>query len=295
MKVLVAGSSGFVGSRLVPALQAGGHETVRLVRHGPQGAGQALWRPGRGELAPELLDGADAVVNLAGAGIAGHRWTPAYRQVLRESRIAATRTLASAAARCVSPPSVLVNASATGYYGDRGDEPLDEASPGGRGFLAELAADWEAEALAARALGMRVVLLRFGMIVGPGGGALERMLTPFRLGLGGPLGRGRQWWSWVALEDAVRAVVHAVEEPVLSGPVNVTAPAPLRNREFTRVLARALHRPAVLPAPAPILRLALGDMADELLLASTRALPRALESAGFAFHKPRLEDALDFL
>jgi len=203
--------------------------------------------------------------------------------------------LVEAMAECQTPPSVLVNASAIGFYGDRGDEVLDEASPRGAGFLADLAADWEEAALAAQAIGVRVVLLRFGVILGPGGGALERMLLPFRLGLGGRLGSGQQWWSWVSVDDAVGAAVFALETDALAGPVNVTAPEPIRNRDFTRVLARRLHRPAVFPAPAFALRTALGPMADELLLSSTRVLPKALQQAGFPFRRTELDDALNVL
>lgn len=295
MRIVIAGSSGFVGARLVPELEAAGHEVVRLVRRGEPGPGSALWHPERGGLDPGVLEGADAVVNLAGANIAGKRWSRAYREELRTSRVDATRTLVRAISSSQEGPRILVNASATGYYGDRGEEELDESSPRGEGFLAGLAEEWETQAMAARETGARVVLLRFGMIVGPGGGALARMLPPFRLGLGGPVGSGRQWWPWVSLEDVPAVIRRAVEASDLAGPVNVTAPNPVRNREFTRTLARTLHRPAVLPAPAPLLRLALGEMAEELLLGSTKAVPRVLQDLGFRFRHPTLDGALEFL
>ncbi len=294
-RVLVAGSSGFVGSRLVPELESRGFHVVPLVRTDQAPSGRISWSPASGRLNPSALDGAYAVVNLAGAGIAEHRWTDSYKQMLRESRLDSTRTLVQAMERCESPPSVLVNASAIGFYGDRGDEVLDETSPRGTGFLADLSAEWEETALAAQSLGVRIVLLRFGVILGPGGGALQRMLLPFRLGLGGRLGSGRQWWSWVSLDDAVGAAVFALETNALEGPVNVTAPDPIRNRDFTRVLARRLRRPALFPAPALALRALLGPMAAELLLSSTRVLPKALEGAGYEFREPDLDHTLGVL
>lgn len=294
-RIVIAGSSGFVGSPLLPELETRGFQVVPLARTEQPRAGRVSWDPAAGRLDPSALEGARAVVNLSGAGIAERRWTDSYKQTLRKSRLDSTTTLVEAMAQCEAPPSVLVNASAIGFYGDRGDEVLDEASPRGAGFLADLAADWEEAALAAQSLGVRTVLLRFGVILGAGGGALQRMLLPFKLGLGGRLGSGRQWWSWVSLDDVVGAAVFAVETDSLQGPVNVTAPEPIRNQDFTRVLARHLHRPALFPAPAPALRALLGPMADELLLSSTRALPKALQQAGFAFRHSDLAEALSIL
>ncbi len=292
MRIAIAGSSGFVGSHLVPRLEAAGHEVLRLVRSGsPPAHGPAVrWDPARGALDPGELAGVDAVVNLAGANVAARRWTAAWRRRLWDSRVLATRTIVRAMA-AAGGPRVLVSASATGYYGDRGDEELDESSLPGEGFLAELARAWEEEALRAGERGVRVVLLRLGVVIGPGG-ALARMLPPFRLGLGGPLGSGRQWVSWISLRDAAGAVLHALGDAGLSGPVNAVSPHPVRQRDLARVLGRTLHRPAAIPAPAPLLRLALGGMARELLLSSQRVLPRCLEETGFRWEHPELADAL---
>lgn len=288
--VVVAGASGLIGRALVAALEKSGKRVVRLVRRAP-GAGEARWDPAAGELAPRVLAGATAVVNLSGENI-GRRWTAPRREAIRSSRIEATRTLVTAL-RAASPrPAVLVNASAVGFYGDRCEEIVDEHSTAGTGFLAEVCAAWETEARAAEALGVRVAMLRFGTVLTRDGGALAKMLPLFRLGLGGRLGSGRQWMSWVALHDLVRAVEWVIADARCVGVFNVVAPEPVRNADFTRALARSLHRPALLPAPRWALRAVLGGMADEALLASTRAVPRRLEESGFRFEEPTLAAAL---
>jgi len=293
VRVVIAGSSGLIGRRLVAELTHRGAEVVRLVRS--PGAADArtavLWDPAGGRLDPAALEGSDAVVNLAGRSIAGGRWTTRVKRELEASRIGSTRTLVRAMAACGSPPRLLINASAVGFYGDRGDELLDESSPAGAGFLAGLAAAWEAEAVRAGDTGARVVLLRLGMVVARGG-ALARMLPAFRLGLGGPVGSGRQWWPWIAMDDVVGAVLHALDQPGVAGPVNLVSPCQVRSREFAATVGRVLRRPAVVPLPAFAARLALGEMADGLLLASARVRPAVLESAGYAFEVPSLDAAI---
>lgn len=291
MKVAVTGATGFVGAALVARLLAGGHAVTRLVRRAPRARDEVAWDPARGALDPRALDGVDAAVHLSGASIA-RRWTPEIRREIRASRLDTTRTLAAALARVEPRPRVLVSMSAAGWYGDRGDEVLDETAAPGRGWLAEVARDWEAAADPARAAGIRVVHPRMGLVVGAGGGVLAPLLLPFRFGLGGPIGDGRAWWSWVALDDVTGAIVRMLEDAALAGPVNLAAPAPVRNAEFARALGRALRRPAVLPVPAFALRLAFGEAADEALLASTRLVPARLAAAGFAFRFPELEPAL---
>ncbi len=250
MRIVISGSSGLVGRWLVPDLEANGHQIVRLVRGevGPKAGGAARWDPARGELDPGVLSGADAVVNLNGRSIADSRWTARVKEDLRSSRIRSTETLVRAIARATAPPPVLISASAVGYYGDRGDEILAEGSSAGTGFLAELARDWEGAALAAASNRTRVVLLRLAMVVGRGG-ALERMLLPFKLGAGGPIGSGRQWWPWIAMEDVVGAVRFLLEHPAAEGPLNVAAPQEVRCADFTRTLGRVLNRPSVLTLP----------------------------------------------
>ncbi len=297
MKILVAGSSGLVGTALVKALGRDGHMVCRLMR--PESAANnevkdgfnVAWNPATGELGGAGV-GPDAVVNLAGASIAKGRWTAERKAVLRASRIDTTRALVEALAKMNVRPSVLVSASAIGIYGNRGDELLTEESKAGTDFLAGLAREWEAEALKAEALGIRVVLARFGIILSREGGALAKMLLPFKLGAGGRLGTGQQWMSWVTLEDVVRILQMAIEKAAVRGAVNVVAPQPVKNAEFTKVLAKALHRPALFPAPAFALRLALGEMADALLLSSQRVTPRALEKLGYQFLHPDLKTAL---
>lgn len=297
MKVLVTGSTGLVGTAVGNELAREGHTVCRLIRPVSTVAGGAkegfdvAWNPATGQLGGAGV-GADAVVNLAGASIAGGRWTKARKQLLRTSRIDTTRALVGALAKMNARPRVLVSASAIGIYGDRGDERLSEESEPGTDFLAGLAQDWEAEALKAEALGIRVVLTRFGIVLARHGGALAKMLLPFKLGVGGSLGSGKQWMSWITLEDVVGAVRFAIENGSVRGAVNVVAPQPVQNAEFTQALAKALRRPGLFPAPAFVLRLALGEMADALLLSSQRVSTQKLQGLGYRFRFPELPSAL---
>jgi len=291
MKVLVSGSSGFIGRALVEGLLRRGDEVVRLVRRPPTSSDETRWNPIEGRLDPAVLEDADAVVNLSGANIAGRRWSREYKIELRSSRLRATQTLVRAIGEASRPPDVLINASAVGIYGDRGDEILDESAAPGEGFLPELTRSWEEATVPAAENGVRVVLVRLGMVIG-NGGALVRMLPAFRLGLGGPIGNGRQWWPWIAIGDAVAAVVFALEHPEISGPVNVVSPEAVTSKDFARTLGRALRRPAFLPAPAWAVRMAAGEMADALLLASARVRPSVLEAGNFRFETPSLDSAL---
>lgn len=290
LHVAITGASGFIGRALEAFLTTGGHRVTRLVRRAPA-AGEVRWDPdGLADLSP--LGQVDAVVHLAGEGIATARWSAPRKAAIATSRQRGTTNLVASLLRLGAPPAVLVAASAIGIYGDRGGEELTEASPAGSGFLAEVGRAWEAASAPAEAAGVRVVRARLGVVLSPDGGALEKMLPPFRLGLGGRLGSGRQWMSWVGLDDAIGAIHHAIFSTSVRGPVNVTAPAPATNAEFTATLARVLARPAVLPVPAAALRLALGQLADEALLAGQRVLPAALLSAGYRFRAPALDAAL---
>jgi len=288
MNIAVTGSHGLLAGALAEELEPAGHAVVPIVRRAPRDGREVLWNPG---LTPDRLNGLDAVVNLAGARI-DRRWTPAVRREIVESRVDRTRALCAALAALPRPPRALLSASAIGIYGRRGDEPLDESAAPGAGFLAEVARDWEAACLPARAAGIRVVQLRFGIVLSPRGGALARMLPLFRLGLGGPLGNGRQYFSWIHISDAARAMRHLLERPDLEGAFNIAAPTPVPNRAFAQELGRALRRPALLPAPAFALRLAFGEMADAALLGGARALPRRLLESGFAFRHDPLPAAL---
>ena len=294
--VAVTGASGLVGSALVTGLTSAGHRVVRVVRGAGAAsvAGQRLarWDPESGALEPSELAGADAVVHLAGESVAGGRWTEAKKRRIRSSRVDVTRRLAEALPRLERPPRLLVSASAVGYYGDRGSEILREDSAPGPGFLAEVCREWEAATDPAARAGIRVVRLRIGMVLSRRGGALGAMLTPFRLGAGGPVGSGVQWVSWIAIDDLVGAILHALATESLAGPVNAVAPEPVTNRELARTLGRVLRRPALLPLPAVAARLLFGQMADELLLASARVEPARLRATGFTFRHARLEDAL---
>jgi uncharacterized protein len=293
MKVAITGASGLVGTALVNVLRNDGHNVLRLVRPGGTAlAGDARWNPATGELDAEALEGCDATVNFAGASIGEGRWSEARKKILRDSRIGSTQVLVGGLAKLKSKPRVLVSASAVGYYGDRGDEILAEASNPGNDFLAKLACDWEAQVLKAEASGIRTVILRFGVILSAHGGALPRMLTPFRMGMGGRLGSGKQWMSWLTLDEAVNLVRYAFENGKLRGPVNAVSPNAIRNADFTRVLARTLRRPALFPVPAFALRLLLGEMADALLLSSQRVAPQRLEAAGYSFLNLDLEPTL---
>jgi hypothetical protein len=292
MRILVSGSSGLIGSALVFALERSGHAVTRLVRRAPRGRGEIEWDPARGILPIRGLEGIDGVVHLAGESIASGRWSASRKTRIRESRVRGTELLAGSLARLDRPPAVMVSASAIGYYGNRGDEPLTESSPPGSGVLSELTVAWERATAPAAARGVRVVLTRTGMVLTPSGGALARLLPLFRLGLGGPIGRGDAWWSWITLDDLVGVFIDALTCDRLSGPLNVVAPAAVTNGEFTRALARALKRPALVAVPPLALRILFGEMADEVLLASARAMPAKLEQAGFAFRHRELEPAL---
>jgi uncharacterized protein len=295
MHIAITGASGFVGSALTTSLRAAGQTVVRLVR--PSRANEAnvpdtaTWNTADGSLDTARLGQPDAVVHLAGATIAS-RWTTARKRAIADSRIPATAKLCATLARLPVPPRVLVAASAVGFYGDRGDELLDENSAPGTGFLADVARAWEASTQPAADAGVRVVNLRIGMVVDPDGGALARMLPPFRLGVGGRLGHGRQWMSWITRADLLRVIDRTIGDETLRGPVLAVAPAPVTNREFTRTLGTVLHRPAVFPVPAFVLRLLFGEMADEVLLGGQRAMPRRLLAAGFTFEHATLDVAL---
>ncbi|MFI0349852.1 TIGR01777 family oxidoreductase [Actinomadura sp. 9N407] len=289
MKVIVSGASGLIGTALVRSLRLDGHQAVRLVRRAPQGADEARWDP-RGVVDHGALEGAGAVVHLAGAGVGDRPWTAARKRLIRESRIAGTRTLAEAVAQV--RPGVFVSGSAIGFYGDTGDREADESAELGKGFLAELVRDWEAAAAPAAGAGVRVVHPRTGVVLAPRGGLLGRTLPLFKLGLGGPLGNGRQWLSWITLHDTVAALRHLIERDI-EGPVNVVGPRPVTNAAYTKALGRALHRPAVIPVPAFALRAALRGFADEGPLISQRVVPRRLEESGFSFAHPEIGGALD--
>lgn len=291
MKVLVSGSSGLIGSALVPALRQAGHQVVRLVRRRPEPPDEFFWLPDAGQLDRSALEGVDAVVHLAGETI-GKRWTSSAKERIRASRIEGARLLTEAMREIGTPPRVFVSASAVGYYGDRGSEILDENEAPGRGFLAEVCKDWEAATRPAVERGVRVVNARTGIVLSGRGGALKAMLPLFQLGLGGVLGDGRQYMSWIAIDDVVRGYLHLLEDSGLSGPVNLTSPNPVTNAEFTQTLAKVLGRPAFLRIPAQVLTLPLGEMAQETLLASQRAIPRRLLERGFQFQYPELEGAL---
>lgn len=291
MRVAVSGSTGLIGGALVQRLAREGHTVSRLVRSASRAKpGDVVWDPAGGTIDAAALEGVDAVVHLAGENV-GTRWTEEKKRRIRESRISGTRLLAHTLARLARPPRVLVQASATGIYGDRGDESLDESSPAGTGFLAEVGQGWEGASEMAEQAGIRVVRLRFGVVLSRRGGALERLLLPFRMGVGGRIGTGRQWMPWISLEDAVEVIVRALRDERLRGPVNAVAGS-ARNAEFTDALARALRRPAFIPVPSFGLRAVFGQMADEALLSSQRVEPVRLREIGHVFHHPTLDTAL---
>ena len=293
MIVAVSGAGGLIGSALVTSLRADGHRAIPLVRRAPQPGEDALtWEPSSGALTPAGSAVAEAVVHLAGERIVGLRWTAEKKRRIRESRVTATRLLVQTLTRLSKPPAVLVCASGIGYYGSRGDGVLTEDSRVGTGFLADLARDWEAATAPVIAMGIRVVNLRIGVVLSAKGGALTTMLPAFRMGLGGVIGNGAQWMSWISLDDVIGAIRHVLDRDALRGPVNAVAPAPVTNAEFTRILGRVLGRPTLVPLPALAARLALGEMADELLLTSQRVLPARLESSSYTFRHPTLEGAL---
>ena len=289
MRIALTGSSGLIGTALAEALDDAGHDLVRLVRGDAAGPNEAHWDIERGSIDAAALQGVGAIVHLAGENI-GQRWTDETRKAVLDSRVEGTRLVAETAAALPGRP-VLLCASATGFYGDRGDEIVDESSVPGQGFLAEVVEAWEAAAEPARAAGLRTVHLRQGIVLSKHGGALERLLTPFKLGTGGRVGDGRQWWSWVSLADAVSAYLFALEQP-LEGPVNVTAPGTVTNRDFTKALGRALHRPTIFPLPAAAVKVAFGQMGEEMLLAGQRVAPTRLEAAGFTFANPDIDSGL---
>ncbi len=294
MKIYISGASGLIGTTLMADLGAAGHMVYRLVRK-PEAAvgGNLLWDPARREVDASALADADAVINLAGESIAGGRWTEKKKRAILQSRIDCTSTIAAALAKPNGRPKILINASAIGYYGNRGDELLDESSSSGSGdFLSDVCRQWEAAAKPAEAAGARVVYTRFGVVLSAEGGALAKMLLPFRMGVGGKVGSGRQYMSWVALDDVVDAVIECLANDSLRGPVNVVSPNPVTNYEFTKTLGRVLRRPTIFPLPAFAARLALGQMADELLLASQRVRPAKLMEADYTFRYPELEAAL---
>lgn len=294
-RVLIAGASGLVGSALARRLAAAGNAVTTLIRREPLPDEAAIgWDPAAGRLDPAAMEGFDAIVNLCGENIAAKRWTAARREAIRASRVGPTQLLARTAARLGRPPRVLVCASAVGYYGDRGDEELTEESPAGSGFLPQVCAAWEEAARPAAEAGIRVVNLRIGLVLARQGGALAKMLPVFRLGVGGVLGSGQQWMSWISLTDLTRVIEFAMRRVELTGAVNAVAPHPVTNREFTRVLGRVLGRPAVLPVPALAVRVGLGEMGRRLLLEGQRVLPAKLLAAGFSFDLPELEAALRY-
>ena len=301
MKILLTGSTGLIGTAFAGELQRAGHLVCRLIRPGTSAAAlrvaqgfDVTWNPATGELGGAAV-GADAVVNLAGASIASAHWTPARKQLLRTSRTDTTRALVAALAKMSERPRILVSASATGYYGDRGDEVLTEETPPGTDFLSGVAKDWEAEAVKAEALGNRVVRARFGVVVSKQGGALPEMMRPLKLFVGGKLGTGCQWMSWITLKDTVNILRMVLENEHIGGPVNVVSPHPITNTNFTKTLAATLRRPALFPAPAFALRLLLGEMADALLLSSQRVLPSQLQKLEYPFLHPDLRTALSFI
>jgi uncharacterized protein (TIGR01777 family) len=291
MRIAVTGASGLIGGALTTALAADGHEVVRLVRRETAAQDEVRWDPKARALDPGKLKGCSAVVHLAGAGVGDRRWTAARKTELYESRVLGTATVAAAVAAMDTPPSVLLCGTAIGYYGDTADRWVDEDSPAGTGFLAELVQDWEAAAEPAAAAGVRTAFARTGLVVARGGGAWGRLFPMFKAGLGGRLGNGRQFWSFIALQDEIAALRHILDTPALSGPVNLTAPQPLTNREVTAAMGRVLHRPTLAAVPAPVLRVALGEFAGDVL-GSQRVRPKRLLESGFTFAYPGIEQAI---
>ena len=291
--IAIAGSSGLIGSALVSALRAADHRVLRIVRRVPGNADELYWNPDRGEFDPTGLDGVDAVVNMCGVGVADKRWSGAVKQALRDSRIDPTEVITDAVIAAGVP--VLINASGVGYYGDTGGRIVDETAPAGTGFLARLSADWEAATAPAQDAGVRVVLARTGLVLSPSGGLLSKLRPLFALGLGGRLADGRQYMPWISLEDEVRALLFAIDNAKLAGPVNLTGPAPVTNSEFTAALGRALNRPTPWLVPGFALRTLLGEFAQEGLLGGQRAIPAALERAGFTFRHSTIGEALAYV
>jgi len=290
-RIAITGSTGLVGSALIPALQADGYEVVRIVRSRPA-PGEVRWDPARGEIDAAGLEGVNAVINLAGENL-GQRWTGPVKDRIRQSRVQGTRLLAETLASLRDRPDVLISASGVGFYGDCGDEPLTEAHPAGKDFLGRLGQEWEDATLPASDVGVRVAHTRFGVALSRRGGALARLLPPFHLGVGGKLGSGRQWFSWISLVDLVEVVRFILRTPGMSGPINTVAPEPVTNAEFTRTLGRVLGRPTLFTVPKVALELVYGEMAQATLFASQRAIPERLVNAGFQFRHPHLREALE--
>ncbi len=296
MKILVTGATGLIGSALIPFLQGGGHQVTRVIRQSKdQREGDLVWNGLQPFPKPSSLEGYDAVIHLAGENISSGRWTEERKKKIIDSRVESTRYLVEALKTLQKPPKVLINASAIGYYGDRGQEQLTEESSLGSLFLSDGCQKWEAAAKEAEKQNIRTVFARFGVVLSPKGGALKTMLTPFKLGLGGPIGSGDQFMSWIAMDDVLGAILHLLAHAELSGPVNLTAPKPVTNREFTKTLGHVLNRPTFFKVPAGLIRLLVGQMADELLLSSTYVLPKRLEESGYKFLYPDLEGALTHL
>jgi len=291
MRVLVTGATGLVGSQLVKTLKSQGHEVLRLVRGGAE-SGDVAWNPSKREIDKSKLEGLDAVVHLAGENIASGRWTAEKKEKIRNSRVEGTKFLSETLASLDAPPDVLVSASAIGYYGDRCDEVLTEKSSSGQGFLAEVCREWESATAAAMTKGIRVVNVRIGVVLSTKGGALQKMLPPFKMGGGGKLGSGKQYMSWIALDDLIGVIQHAITNSELTGPVNAVAPDAVTNEEFTSALGSALHRPTIFPVPGFAVHLLLGEMADELLLSSARVTPEKVLASGYAFKHPHLQPTL---
>ncbi|WP_327131785.1 TIGR01777 family oxidoreductase [Streptomyces sp. NBC_01343] len=291
MRIGISGSSGLIGQALVRSLRADGHEVVRFVRRTPSAPDEAQWDPRRGYVDPAGLAGCGAVVHLAGAGVGEHRWTAAYKKEIRDSRVQGTAAMARAIAALDAPPAVFVCGTAVGYYGDTGERAVDEQAPAGQGFLPEVCVDWEAAAAPAQLAGVRTVFARTGLVVAAEGGAWGRLFPIFKAGIGGRLGDGRQYWSFISLHDEIAALRHTIDTPGLSGPVNLTAPEPLTNREVTAAMGRVLHRPTLCAVPAPALRLVLGEFAGDVL-GSQRVRPARLLESGFTFRHPGIEESI---
>jgi len=294
LTVAVTGASGLVGTELSALLTSLGHRVLPITRKSAGDPGNAiLWDPERGVANPQELESVDAIVHLAGENIAAGRWTAALKERIRRSRVEGTRTLVRSLSGLQNGPKTFVCASAIGFYGDRGEEILSESSAAGSGFLADVCRAWESEALAATQLGLRVVCVRTGVVLSPKGGALAKLLLPFKLGLGGVIGSGKQYWSWIGLNDLIKAFVFCIECENLHGPVNAVSPQALTNYDFTKTVGKVLHRPTIFPMPAFVARIALGEMADELLLSSTHVIPQKLQAHGFKFAQPDLTSCLE--